>query len=363
MKRDTAAATMTISRDIGERRTLAACCHVYLDGKGAGCMRRGMIALLVVACMAPITYWMMCQKSRKAVADTPDLLPGLIQGCKDAVAAIKSGKGTVTVHSIRYSYDRSQKVLETERTYTVAFEGPKYRISGETLTVKNEMDTSELGAKPGTKVSLDLAYDGEKLLDVDTRSGTATLGSVRTSAMGEVHSSLLVASTLVLRPDFPMGHGVQRIDFYPLIDGDTDKGLRVARRESLDGHECIVVERTVEHLRRDGTKLIITREYWVDPERGFTVPRRREWLEGGSLTEKSLLFDINTELRGYGNGLWGPAKHTYVQNAMDGKGGMRISFQDETTYSPDYQLNVPVTADDLTIKLPPDAYIKDLDAE
>lgn len=319
----------------------------------------GLLACCVLIVGGAAKFW----KGRTARASDSHSLPELVQGCKDAVNAMKSGKGTVKVHNISYGYqDDTRKTLETEETYTVAFDGPKYRISGEQLYIKNELAVGEYPILPGTKLDVNIAFDGESLMSYESRLRTGRIGPSTIPEMASLQNSKMVNSVLVIPPGGRVGRGgtgqgVQRIDLYPSLPVDEAyKGLRIARRESLNGHGCVVVERVIE-----GKGLTLTREFWVDPDRGFTVPRVREWAEGGPVHNRVITFEANAELRDYGNGVWGPAKYTYEQNQPDGNGGIRPDYRYETTYEPDFRLNVPVTAEDLTIKLPPGVLMQVVD--
>lgn len=323
--------------------------------------RKVLLGLLTLVVMAAVGVATLC-RGQSTSAEDADLLPAMIQGCKDAVNAVKTGKGTVEVHAILYRYESGmQKALETQETYTVAFERAKYRVSGEILYLKNELGEAGHVYADGTKLAVNLACDGENLMSFEPSLGTGTVGPLTLPEVRAKQGSLAVEATLLFPPNDmgrgAIGYGIQRIDLYPLYEGVTDKGLKIARRERLDGHECIVVERVVEVSRPDG-KWVNTREYWIDPERGFAVPRLREWTEGGPLEKRSITLEINTELRDYGNGIWGPAKSSLEAWGWDGKGVIRPEHRYQTTYESDFRLNVPVTADDLTLKLPPDAHMQ-----
>lgn len=247
----------------------------------------------------------------------PKMLPVLIQGCQDAVARVKSGKGTVKVH--RVSYEEGRPSAESEGTYIVAFDTPRYKIAGDTHTA-------------GDIEPFILSWDGRHIPDLATA--------------WQASRTLTASEALITQPD-GNGHGIRRIDLNPFGKDATDKGLRIARREWLQGHECIVVVRTGESSV-GGKKLYGGQEYWVDPKRGFAVLRVRDWAYGGPLRRRTTICEANAKVRDYGNGIWGPAKYTFFQSEYDGKGGMRVTRRYETTYQPDFRLNVPVTESDLT---------------
>ena len=327
--------------------------------------RNLLLALLICLALAvgsAATFW----RNRAASAEDADLLPALIQACTDSVTSIKSGKGTVKVHKISYEYDGdNQKPLETDATYTIAFDGSKYRISGEVLYIKNEF-AAERPVLPGTRLDVNQSFDGETLMRYEARLGTGKVGPVTVPELKDLHWS---STSMLIFPPSPLGygangHGVHRIDLHPEPSEDTiDKGLKVVRRESLKGRECIVVERRLERSMSDGKKRVYSLEYWVDPERG-TVPRTQHWVEDSALDKRSLAGEINVEFRDYGNGVFGPAKYTHEYYTFDGKGGLRrVLNVCETTYETDFQLNVPIMPNDLTIALPKDANMHVVDAE
>jgi hypothetical protein len=64
---------------------------------------------------------------------------------------------------------------------------------------------------------------------------------------------------------------------------------------------------------------------------------------------RTILRRVTTnEIRQYGDGIWACSKSTSVQ--YDGDGNK--TKEQVITYSPDFEINVPVTKDDLEIKIP-----------
>jgi len=341
-------------------------------------MRRACIIGVILVCCGLaaclLYHWRMSVSADNHVSvSTNDqlnekLLSALIQGCNDAVSAIKSGRGTLTEHEWDYTYEDPEGLLETETTYKLAFAGEKYRVSEKVTYLRNDADSSvRYPVKPGTKILTEAAFDGQKMTMFNPSCKRARVGSIGSSVAPAImwgeHMRYKGGIMVVGSEPTMEGHGVSRIDKFVPSRYQTDKGLHVARRESLDGQECIVVERIIERSFPDGRKGTSTYEYWIDPTRGFMIPRIRVWGEGGPLRERTLLLESNTELRQYGDSLWGPAKYTHVRYKLDDKGGVQLDYRRVITYGDDFQLNVPVSDSELALKLPPGTLVHDTDLD
>jgi len=86
---------------------------------------------------------------------------------------------------------------------------------------------------------------------------------------------------------------------------------------------------------------------WVNTDKGYTIPKFQAWrvsnINGEVLTKEELY-----DMKEYGEDLWGPAKCTRYEYALDGTIKRRIAI----TWGSDFQINVPMSEDELKLTLP-----------
>jgi hypothetical protein len=92
--------------------------------------------------------------------------------------------------------------------------------------------------------------------------------------------------------------------------------------------------------------------FWVDPNKGFTIPRVCCYREGGRYKKRTLYEEVKTELKEHEYGVWYPIKIIYDSYNVGEDG---IPQKDRTAtieYDMDYVVNAPVNDNELVIDLP-----------
>ncbi len=330
-------------------------------------MKKSALGLLLLLVLLAVGAYLWTTDSRSTsdsftASDDQAQLPVVVEGSRNAVAAIQSGKGQVTRRS--WSRMNDGGVRETETKHQIAFSGDKFRLSSVTKYLQNTpgIPPEYTGArvwKPDT-FRRESSYDGEKTVrleedkatisdpnDMKSHSGRSVFQDYREAAVVGVdigHS----------KP----AHGLMETDKWPhptLPSSITRSAPRIVGRETLNGDECIIVE------------IVLTSKYstrptwfWLNPTKGFTIPRARGWVQGGDHTEKILSWESDVEVREYGADLWGPAKVSYKQYQLDKETGEYYKTIDEvTTFADDFQINVPVSEAELTLTLPSGTKVTD----
>ncbi len=269
------------------------------------------------------------------------LLPTLVQGTKDNLAGIKSGKGTVTVHTVDTKYkDGIPSVWESSGTYLVAFVGNKFKITGAYTVLRSDSTDPSIMNGAGVVVPATVVCDGEKLIMVDLFK--SLIGN--RTGLAQMFASSVTNGAFIFGSNTGDAHGVTSLDH--CLPNETITGMKATAEEMVGESNCIVVEQTKNKCE--------TTTFWVDPAKGFCISK---WKNG----VPSNHTEVNTTLHEYSPGLWGPSKHIVFGERLDAAGKMLGQLLIETTYSPDYKLNVPVAAADLVYKIPADVILTDLD--
>jgi hypothetical protein len=126
--------------------------------------------------------------------------------------------------------------------------------------------------------------------------------------------------------------------------------VKVAGRETIAGDECIMVDvvTTMHVPKLVGGTITQTARKWVNPQKGYTIVKEQAWSEGSVYGAKTLLAEINTTVRQYETGVWGPEEVTYQQYDLKGEVTQKMVI----TYDSAFKLNVPISDGDLTLTLP-----------
>ncbi|MBP6964998.1 MAG: hypothetical protein KBC96_11385 [Armatimonadetes bacterium] len=300
-------------------------------------------------CLISLLSWSM------SLAATPEETIELAKaGTKNAVSVIQNGKGKITQSVTRQRQDGS--IAETEAVADMAFRGDKLRIN-ELLTDPTNVvpaAATEEGAKKTYPTDHKaVSFDGEKLtyFEARTRFPRAQVGTVEGSGgiiKNYYHRKKLDYGVLE-------NHGVWDIycgaPSFPQVDG----GLRFVGNETIDGRDCIVVERTILTMSKECDPVPVRStilEWSIDTGKGFTIPRYRLWVGDKDGNKTILAEERNNEVRDYGNGVWGPSKSVVVGYAIDEQGERYEDTRIVTEYASDFVLNGNVTDSDLTVKLP-----------
>ena len=315
---------------------------------GTRALRLTSVVILLAACGA--LFLLSARTGAEAFVPEAgqEMLPTLLEGCRNAVSSVKSGKGRVTIYE-RYERE-DERILETETSYNLWFSGERFRLSvSERIlqcTFESALPPDQRRLSPGRVLRREVAYDGEKVTTLEVNEGTATVGEYKFQDHG-VQDYMSV--------QFAPSHVLCEVEKVGELPGYTIGELRIVGREPVNGDECLVIELTRKPSEGRKTGGLFTYWLWVSPGKGFTVPRTRCWVEGGvTYKEKTLISqDDAEEVRQYGD-VWGPAKVTLVEHRINGETGEYYKNGEETiTYSPDFQVNVPLTGEELSLVLPP----------
>ncbi len=257
----------------------------------------------------------------QASASDKDLLEQLRAGMAQRRSSITSCKGSV--HLVRTRpLDEGARVLG-ERVVTVAFDGNRLRMSGKVLS--GNIAANFEGAFDGESTTEWLDVPGDRAARIYPGLGGVTGGEF----------------SLFVDPRGIGGGG------WPDPDPDTGVTVESVGREVLDGRDCTVVE-WISPIPENTSGAYVKVRVWVDVGRGCVVPKLRAWYAADSEADLVLLQEQVVEFKQYGDGLWVPAAFTRVVYHPDGTFEKRIV----ATYDPDFQINVPISEDELRLTLP-----------
>lgn len=247
-------------------------------------------------------------------ANDQDLLQFLVKASENRWSNIRSGKGTVHVSEWRI---KDGKPVTSELTLTGAFLGERFRLC-ESLS-----DTE--------KPLLEMSFDGARLV-VWHKDGYVN-PPVRIKE-GRVDS-------LAGRFDAYFDPRARDIAKWSRVGV-----AKIVGRETLSDGECIIIQREDSSTTAGGQNVVELLKFWLNTGKDYTVPKMEITI---TVDGRTVLRRIVTnEVRQYPNGLWACSKSTSVQYDADGN----KTKEQVVTYSPDFEINVPVTKDDLEIKLP-----------
>ncbi len=283
-----------------------------------------------------------------AAENDEDVLAALSEGCANAVSAIRSGSGPLTVYFWMKRVDGV--VLETEARNDLKFEGDRFLLREEVeyLTVDPTPGKDPSEAPPPTMRNTTSSYDLEKVTILQQYDSLPARATICDPTLGKGRNQIGLYKTFV----GVVGHGVDYLvprleDLPPTVEVTSAK---IVGRETINGDECIVVDvvRATHLPEPDNDTIIQTDRKWVNIDKGYTTVRVRSWMEGNVYSVKTLMSEANTTVRQYGDGMWGP--DTYTLQAYHPEGEVRQELV--ITYDPDFELNVPVSDSELSLTLP-----------
>ena len=315
-------------------------------------MKKGVfgLAILVAAAVAIACFVCLAGASTFVPETNQDELSTLLEGCRSAVAAVHSGQGKAIYY--QWSQTDTGGVRETETAYQVVFLGERFKLTAEEKFIKNlpaePLPTDAVLISPGSTLTRQVAFDGEKVTRFTPQSNEATVGDRRTSfgriGMQDFENRVSVIGDGLLNPETWTKLGPPHY---------IRSAPRIVGRENIEGDDCVVLEMTLTRQADPGQGIVHTFWFWVNPAKGFTVPRKCNWIKGGTYPEKTLLSETEVAVRQYADGLWGPAKETVTGHRLNSTSGEY--FKDQyyvTTYDADLQINAPVSDSELTLTLP-----------
>jgi len=281
-----------------------------------------------------------------AAGDDEDLLTALSEGCANAASAIRSGRGHVRTYFWRKKGD--DDVLETETESYLTFKGEQFLLREETkyLTVPVTPNRDPSEPPPPTVVNVTASYDLERVTIVTQSDSLPTHATITDSTRVSGIGQLNVYKTFIA----VLGHGVDYLvprpeDLPPVAEVTSAK---IVGRETIEGDECIVVDVAVTVSVPGGDNAVSTVRKWVDLDKGYTIVRTRIWQEREVDAARTLISESSTTVRQYGDDVWGPDTFTWQQYDLEGD----VTHRGTTAYGPDFQLNVPVSDNELALALP-----------
>jgi len=137
--------------------------------------------------------------------------------------------------------------------------------------------------------------------------------------------------------------------------------LRVLGERLVGGSSCYVVGGVVEQQVR-GSSAQMRVEALVDPHRSYLTPEIRFYLKAEGQNEV-VVYERQTELKEYTQGFWAPVASTETYyDALDPGDMENTKFiREKTTIRvPEYNFNIPLTSQDLTLDIPPGTRVLDI---
>lgn len=327
---------------------------------------RTLIVLTLLLCLT--ASFQSVSASGSSVSFIPETdqseLPVLLQGCAAAASSITSGKGKVTHHETYYLPTGDVRV-ERETKIDVAFSGKKLSLLKQITPIKEApIEDSKHVPVPSTVRTKRISSDGSRVTILDSSNNSATISTPdKGEGWHEIHAYRRDISIAEAHGIWDIGNLNRYITLPKDMYSSADP--KIVGRETLGGDECMVIEVLFIPLPGRG-EITQTWWFWVNPNKGFTVPRVQHWNEGGFLKGKELITEWDSELRQYADGMWGPA-NTIVGDYRPDKdsGPMYRSLRTVTTCDPGFQVNVPVSDADISLSIPSGTNVHDelLDAD
>lgn len=306
---------------------------------------RWAAAFLIIAVLALPTFAGIVP-SKLSPAEAEDLLTELRDGTKAAYAAIQTGKGKAKISQWRKSDDGLWKSDPWGRSEYITFSGEKYK----NIHVPGDPESYLIA----------MVYDGEtmkiynskvrKRLNSDPYSAEWKLFKTHEGYFVDKTTDLWRCVTPLKDPGKHSYGGPDKTFEYEVTD------QRIIGTEKLDGMKCIVVETRADYSSEVRTSVSIERN-WICPDAGYSTLR----LQVGRLNpdgEFELIMERNTKVRNQGGGVWVIERMENVVNLEAMKKNMEgVSNSKTFDFMPskiiskyDFEYNVPLTDDDLTIK-------------
>jgi len=284
-------------------------------------------------------------------AEAQALLDAVRTGCETARSRISTRVGAISMRESFWKGD--EKWLETETVYRVASEGAKVKMTVDETYIRNETTTTDPGGvpiAPGTVMSKQLAFDGEKVVEYWPAEKRATVAGPESAIGSELRSI-----TRIIEETFP---GAPDLDMEMPAPRYTTRGPAVVGREVVDGEECVVVELVHVRVNSDGQEISWYHRYWIAPDMGFTALKAEDGYRGGRYGDGVVSVEIEAEARQYASGLWGVSRMWARQYRLGQSDTRELKMETVVTVADDYQLNAPVTDDMLALRLPSGTRVK-----
>lgn len=278
--------------------------------------------------------------------DAQDLLGAVLLGCGEARSRVSSGVGSMTEYEWRLDGDR--KLLEVEKEHLVVFSGDRCRVRTDTVLLTNDRalpDEPHMVPVPlGIVRTEESAYDGESLVMYSREQESATIAEGPGSNLDWLR--FLVKMMAAGGPD------PARAALGPPTH--ERRGPVVKGRQVADGVECVVVETVYAHTPEVGDGVWLADTFWISPEMGFAAVRMETRYFGGKFGAEGMLATaVTAQPRQCDSGDWRLSRMEAEQYALDAEsGGTYLRSRTLVALADGFQINVPVTEAQLSIKLP-----------
>ena len=221
-------------------------------------------------------------------------------------------------------------LLTLDKTATVAFKGENFSI------VKKYTTSPEDGVTDTTLVKQ--TFDGEKLRAYETHS----MSDGESWTRGVIRSETKMINEMLLPMTWGRVYGGEHL-VSSLLQREDSNG-RLLGSEIVNGEVCHRVE-----LDFFGGRT----EFLINESKQFVFQEVRVRVQG------KLLGKIDIDFRELENGIWFPKSgtfHRYNHNAD----GEELLFTIKVQFSEQYQVNVPIAAEEFRLQFPPDEPVADL---
>lgn len=306
-------------------------------------------SLLVVGAAAGI--YAVCVLGTVATGDATECV---VAGAKNAVAAMESAKGKAVVNVRRFGPDGL--MAEYDTLYSFAFARGKHRVTVE-ITAAQTPAVPGVRAKPsGASVAVnEMAIDGDRATIFTPGKKMATIVNLKGDDASGFLAETYMRQIGSIGKNLP-GHGLVDISGIPAGQGQVRTRTAIIAEEVIDGDACKIVE--LEQVY-PGTDKSTTYRFWVDPAKGFVIPRVRVLANGGKYAAQTVVVEENTQFREYCPGVWYPTvavEETWAQ----GREGVRYKNAITTiSYDAASVVNGRVDEADLALTLPSGTEVRD----
>lgn len=310
-----------------------------------------LVSLTVILIISGALFCVFVNGDTITPYNNQDMMPVIKEGIKNNVSAVKNGRGGIIVNTCVAEED-SGNVLEIETRYKTAFAETNFMFSTDERVVRNDTspgrDMKMLPFGSGYTEAKEFSYDGNSLSIYDASKHRLHIRDSRTcgSEMNKCRLDTSFIGPLVVR-------------LQNALDSK-DGSARIVGREIVDGDECFIIEIESKQTLSAGSECVNDDLYWVNPSKGFTLPKIEYWGQGGVYKEKTLLSEIRTQVRDYGKNIWGPEKIKYTEYRIGNNTGKLYKELEKTiVYQSDYVINSDVEPMDLKIKAPSGTRVHD----
>ncbi|MDO8588673.1 MAG: hypothetical protein Q7T82_16720 [Armatimonadota bacterium] len=273
------------------------------------------------------------------------------QGCRLAASALRSEQGKMTALVTSRTSDGGTQTVRAE--YDISRSGQRFLLSSASTVIDVSMPSGadpDQYVKPGEVIHKALSFDGQTatrlMLDLNIANISAPDSTNGRAVVNEYGDEVGLPPYGIV----DIGNLDQHIWH---TQGYIGNGPTIVGKESVNGNDCTIVEMVWTNGSHSGMTLTETWRFWIDPARGYTVPKIRKWKQGGRYSGKTLVEEMDTELRQHANDVWAPSKVVHKSYRLDKDTAQPYLKQSKTmTYSADFGVNASVSDADLKLILP-----------